>query len=181
MKRVFESDHIEYVEVSEQLVPDYLRMINDIEHVTRFIGMKNEPVSEEKERAWVRKKLANHDKVWSMIEKRTGAYIGNLELIPAADSVAELGIAITAAMQEKGFGTEAIRAIAAYGKKQFGLQRIVLKVYPFNKRAIHVYEKCGFREYDRNEADVFMELDTRSADVHTLWSEHVQGCLLLRV
>ena len=167
MKRIFESDHIDYVEVSEQLVPDYLRMINDIEHVTRFIGMKNEPVSEEKERAWVRKKLANRDKVWSMIEKRTGAYIGNLELIPAADSVAELGIAITAAMQEKGFGTEAIRAIAAYGKQQLGLQRIILKVYPFNERAIHVYEKCGFKEYDRTETDIFMELDTGASDVRT--------------
>ena len=179
MKRIFESEHIDFSEVSEQLVPDYLRMINDIEHVTRFIGMTNAPVTAEKELAWVRKKLANHDKVWSMIEKGTGAYIGNLELIPVADSVAELGIAITAAMQEKGFGTEAIRAIAAYGKKQFGLQRIVLKVYPFNTRAIHVYEKCGFREYDRNETDVFMELDTRAADVHTLWSEHVQGVMTL--
>ena len=26
-----------------------------------------------------------------------------------------------------------------------------------NPRAIHVYEKCGFREYDRNDVDVFME------------------------
>ena len=179
MKRIFESDHIDYVEVSEQLVPDYLRMINDIEHVTRFIGMKNEPVTEEKELAWVRKKLANRDKVWSMIEKRTGAYIGNLELIPVADSVAELGIAITAAMQEKGFGTEAIRAIAAYGKQQLGLQRIILKVYPFNERAIHVYEKCGFKEYDRCETDIFMELDTGASDVRTLWSEHVQGVMTL--
>ena len=39
-----------------------------------------------------------------------------------------------------------------------GLHRIFLKVYPHNARAIHVYEKCGFREYDRTEKDVFMEI-----------------------
>ena len=39
-----------------------------------------------------------------------------------------------------------------------GLARVFLKVFPFNARAIHVYEKCGFREYDRTEDDVFMEI-----------------------
>ncbi len=175
MKRIFESEHIDYVEVSEELVPDYLKMINDVEHVTRFIGMKNEPVTEEKERTWVQKKLANRDTVYSMLEKGTGAYIGNIELIPFGDSAAELGIAITAVMQEKGYGKEAIPATIEYGAKQLGLQRIVLKVYPFNERAIHVYEKCGFKEYDRNEKDVFMEIYPTGLDPKTVWSEHVQG------
>ena len=26
------------------------------------------------------------------------------------------------------------------------------------KRAIHIYEECGFKEYDRNNVDVFMEI-----------------------
>ena len=93
-----------------------------------------------------------------MLEKRTGAFIGNIELLHIENGSAELGIAITAAMQEKGYGTEAIPAMVQYGMDTLGLRRIFLKVFPDNDRAIHVYEKCGFREYDRTADDVFMEI-----------------------
>ena len=158
MKQLFESDRIRYVEVSEELVPDYLRMVNDLEHVGRFIGRRTEPVSEEKERKWVREKLAENATLFSMVEKNGGAFIGNIELMDLRDTEAELGIAITAAKQDRGYGTEAIRAVTGYAFDELGLKRVFLKVYPDNERAIRVYEKCGFREYDRTEEDVFMEI-----------------------
>ena len=61
-------------------------------------------------------------------------------------------------MQEKGYGTEAIPAMVRYGMDELGLSRVYLKAFSFNVRAIHVYEKCGFREYDRTADDVFMEI-----------------------
>ena len=67
-------------------------------------------------------------------------------------------------MQEKGYGTEAIPAMVRYCMETLGLRRIFLKVYPDNVRAIHVYEKCGFREYDRTEETVFMELRREGVD-----------------
>lgn len=158
MKQLFESDRIRYVEVTEELVPDYLRMVNDLEHVGRFIGRRTEPVSEEKERKWVREKLAEKAVLFSMIEKSSGAFIGNIELMDFTETEAELGIAITAAKQDRGYGTEAIRAVTDYAFDQLVLKRVFLKVYPDNARAIRVYEKCGFREYDRTEEDVFMEI-----------------------
>ena len=158
MKQLFESERIRFVEVSEELVPDYLRMVNDLEHVGRFIGRRTEPVSEEKERKWVREKLDEKAVLFSMIEKSSGAFIGNIELMDLRDTEAELGIAITAAKQDLGYGTEAIRAVTDYAFDQLGLKRVFLKVYPDNARAIRVYEKCGFREYDRTEEDVFMEI-----------------------
>ena len=158
MKQLFESDRIRYVEVTEELVPDYLRMVNDLEHVGRFIGRRTEPVSEEKERKWVREKLAEKAMLFSMVEKNGGAFIGNIELMDLRDTEAELGIAITAAKQDLGYGTEAIRAVTGYAFDELGMKRVFLKVYPDNARAIRVYEKCGFREYDRTEEDVFMEI-----------------------
>ena len=158
MKQVFESERIRFVEVSEELVPDYLRMVNDLEHVGRFIGRRTDPISEEKERNWVREKLAEKAVLFSMIEKNGGAFIGNIELMDPTDTEAELGVAITDAKQELGYGTEAIRAVTEYAFAQLGLKRIFLKVYPDNARAIRVYEKCGFREYDRTEEDVYMEI-----------------------
>ena len=158
MQPIFESENIRFVRVSEELVPDYLAMVNDWERVGKLIGSRRDPISEEKERRWVQKKLAEGAALFSMLEKDTGAFIGNIELMDIADGAGELGIAVTAAMQDKGYGTEAVRAMVDYGMDTLGLDRVFLKVFPDNARAIRVYEKCGFREYDRTEDDVFMEV-----------------------
>lgn len=158
MNVIFESENIQFTQVSERLIPDYLAMINDHERVGRFIGERTEPVTEEKEREWVRKKLEEKTQNFSMLEKKSGAFIGNIELMDVQDGEAMLGIAITAAQQDRGFGSEAVAALVQYGFERLGLTRVWLKAYPFNARALHVYEKCGFREYDRTEKDVFMEV-----------------------
>ncbi len=164
MHPIFSSLNIDFVPVSEDLVPDYLAMINDREHVGRFIGLSRraEPLTAEQERQWVRKKLGEKAPIFSMVERETSAFIGNIELVHIENGSGEMGIAITAKMQDRGFGTEAIPALVRYGMEKLGLVRVYLKAFPFNARAIHVYEKCGFREYDRTEDDVFMEI-VRSA------------------
>ena len=157
MTPIFTSERINFVPVSEDLVPDYLAMINDRERVGRFIG-RTEPITAEQDRRWVQKKLAEKALVFSMVNRATGAFIGNIELMDVADGAGELGVAITAARQEQGYGSEAIPAFVRYAMDNLGLSRVYLKAFPFNARAIHVYEKCGFREYDRTEDDVFMEI-----------------------
>ena len=157
MTPIFTSERINFVPVSEDLVPDYLAMINDRERVGRFIG-RTEPITAEQDRRWVQKKLAEKAPVFSMVDRATGAFIGNIELMDVADGAGELGVAITAARQEQGYGSEAIPAFVRYAMDNLGLSRVYLKAFPFNARAIHVYEKCGFREYDRTEDDVFMEI-----------------------
>lgn len=163
METVFTSPNIRFVRPSEALVSDYLAMVNDWERVGRLIGSRRDPFTEQQERQWVRKKLAEGKPVFSMLERDTDAFIGTIEFIDVADGSAELGIAITASMQDRGYGTEAVRAMVDYGMDALGFHRIFLKVFPDNARAIHVYEKCGFRKYDRTEDDVFMEI-RREAD-----------------
>ena len=158
MKRVFSSEHIDFVEVSEQLIGDYLVMVNDYENVQRFIGDRTAPYTEEQEARWVAGKLEEKAPVFSMLERESGAFIGNIELMDVKDGVGELGIAVTAAMQDRGFGTEAVRAITEYGLERLGLHRVFLRTSPENARAIHVYTKCGFRTYDRTEKHVCMEV-----------------------
>ena len=45
----------------------------------------------------------------------------------------------------QGYGSEAMRLMVDYGFRILGLHRIELGVYAFNPRAIHVYEKIGFK------------------------------------
>ena len=157
MNGIFETERIIFARLSEGLVPDYLKMVNDLENVGRLIG-RTEPVTEEKELKWVRKKLEAGAPVFSMLEKESGEFIGNIEFMDVHDRVGELGIAITAGKQDMGYGSEAIPAMVDHGMNALGLERVFLKVFPDNARAIKVYLKCGFREYDRDDDHVYMEL-----------------------
>ena len=158
MNVVFESENILYVQPSFDLIPDYLEMVNDIEHVARFIGERREPYTEEEERSYMQKKLDQKAEMFSMLEKSTRRFIGNLEFMNRKDDEAEWGIVMTYRMQDKGYGTEALKRSVEYGFAELGLRRIYLAVYANNPRAIHVYEKCGFKEYDRNDVDIVMEI-----------------------
>ncbi len=161
MKQIFESENISFVEISETLAQDYLLMVNDDEHVNKYIGGRyggsSEPYTEEQEIQWVRSKLAENAPVFSMIEKSSNKFIGNTEFMNPTDTEGELGIALTALMQDKGYGTEAVLAVTKYGFERLGFTRVFLRTRTYNSRAIHVYEKCGFKEYNRDDEHVFME------------------------
>ena len=158
MERIFESADIGFVKVDPRLIADYLVMVNDAENVGRFIGGTHAPYTEAQELAWVRRKLEENAPVFSMIEKKSGGFIGNVELADVHDGEGELGIALTAKMQDRGYGTQAVGAFASYCFAHMGLKRITLRAKPFNARAIRVYSKCGFTEYRRTDDHVFMEL-----------------------
>ena len=164
MDVVFESENILYVRPSFDLIPDYLEMVNDIDHVARFIGERREPYTEEEERSYMQDKMDQHAAMFSMLERDTRQFIGNLEFMNFKDDEAEWGIVMTHKMQDKGYGAEALQRSVEYGFSELGLRRIYLVVYADNLRAIHVYEKCGFIEYDRNDVDVFMEIVNKSGE-----------------
>lgn len=157
MKIIFESERILFIRPEMELIPDYLEMVNDIENVAGFISDRREPYSEQEEWDYMKDKLDNDAMMFSMIEKETGKFIGNTEFFNVKDDEAEWGIAITGSMQNKGYGKEALKRMTEYGFKEGGFRRIFLGVYADNKRAVHVYEECGFKIYDRNDVDIFME------------------------
>ena len=158
MNVIFESENINYVRPSFDLVPEYLEMVNDIDNVARFIGERSEPLTEQQEIDYIKNKMDNKATMFSMIEKGTNRFIGNSEFFNRVFEEAEWGIVITTSMQNKGYGTEALKRSVEYGFNELGLTRIYLGVYANNPRAIHVYENCGFKEYERNDIDVFMEI-----------------------
>ncbi|MBM7614926.1 GNAT family N-acetyltransferase [Alkaliphilus hydrothermalis] len=46
----------------------------------------------------------------------------------------------------KKYGTEGLQIALSYAFGMYNLHRIELQVYSFNERAIHVYEKIGFKK-----------------------------------
>ena len=143
LKIVFESENLIYVKLSESLIEDYLKMVND-KAVASMISHKEKTYTYEGEKAWVEEKLSNNNACYSMIEKATNEFVGNIELMYIENSTAEIGISITSEKQNKHYGTEAMKAIIKYGTEALNIENFHLFVFDNNFRAIHCYEKVGF-------------------------------------
>lgn len=69
---------------------------------------------------------------------------------------AEVGIFIgREGLWNSGYGTDALRALVRWGFLELNLNRIWLRVYEDNARAIRSYEKVGFRLEGRLRQDRF--------------------------
>ena len=140
---IFESDRINFIKLSQKLVYDYLNMVNDIE-VQKFISHKRKTYNLDGELEWVKSKLEENAIIFSMIEKETNEFIGNIEIMDINNNIGELGIAITQKKQDKHFGQEAIKRLIEYAFSELNLDGLELNVYDFNHRGINCYEKIGF-------------------------------------
>ena len=148
-KVVFESERICFVNIHKELADEYVRMVNDPE-VSRYITLRDRFFTYDDEVKWIEDKLKDQHVIFSMIEKETGRFIGNIELLEINNNVGELGICITPAMQNKHYGSEAIPRFMKYCSEELGLENIELSVFSHNERAIALYQKLGFTEYKRD-------------------------------
>lgn len=99
--------------------------------------------------AWCERVATEADRVdYAIIANESGAYVGEVVLneIDEDNRSANFRIALAAEAQfGKGYGSEASHLLLHYGFEKLGLHRTSLEVYRFNPRAIHVYEKLGFK------------------------------------
>lgn len=140
------------------LIPTYLRWINDLE-VARFVGMV-QPMTEEQETRWYDRLVNEEDAVnFTIYEMASRQPIGTVALhgVNHQDGTAELGIAIgDAEMHGQGYGTEAVALMCDYGFNVLGLTNIMLRLIAFNERALRAYTKAGFREIGRRRKSEFI-------------------------
>ena len=112
----------------------------------------------------------NNKKIaFSMVEKGSNKFIGNIELLEINNKFGELAICITPSMQNKHYGSESIIRFIKYCFEELELENIELSVYSHNEKAINLYKKLGFVEYKRdtnigiynnkNIDDIYMKLN----------------------
>jgi len=129
-------------------VPTFVRWFNDAD-VLRNLAMFA-PMSDAAEAAWFDRMLAAqgstdyHFVICLLADDRAIGTIG-LHDISWKDGTADFGIAIGEKGEwNKGYGTDALRAISDFGFGALRLERIGLFVYEGNDGARRAYEKAGF-------------------------------------
>jgi len=132
-----------------------LRWLLQDPEVGRLTGSVHEPAdpepwdeaAEERMRAWYGTRHEQSDRMdLAVVDLTTGACVGEAVLNEwdSGNHSCSFRIALTAAGQDRGLGTEALRLIVGYGFERLGLHRISLQVLAFNPRARRAYERAGF-------------------------------------
>jgi RimJ/RimL family protein N-acetyltransferase len=93
---------------------------------------------------------------WAVTEKHSGIYIGEMgfadfkrDITPSLEGTPELGWLLTASAHGKGYATEALTEITAWGDKNLAQKKTACIIAPENTASIRVAEKIGFIEAAR--------------------------------
>jgi diamine N-acetyltransferase len=127
-------------------LPTFVKWINDQE-VTQFLEL-NPPMSLEDEEKWFVNLQKSEDKVFS-IDTKEGKLIGNVGLMRLnwKDRSVLIGIMIgEKEFWNQGYGTDAIETLLRYLFDELALNRVYLIADERNARALHCYEKLGFKK-----------------------------------
>ena len=96
---------------------------------------------------WFHEQASDPSRRWYAIEDFAGCLIGRLSLRHIVErKSARLGITLAADYLGQGYGTDAIRTFMVYYFQELGFEVLYLDVAAPNERAIHCYEKCGFKQ-----------------------------------
>lgn len=122
--------------------------------VVRHIGGKPSTSPE----AWMR--LLRYPGLWNLLgygywaieEKSTGRCIGDIgyadfkrDLTPSLDGLPEMGWVLASDTHGKGYATEALTAVMAWGQSHFGEHQAVCIIAPENAASIRLATKAGFQ------------------------------------
>jgi len=97
---------------------------------------------------------------WVVEEKASGKFVGEVGFVdykrdiqPSLKGVPEIGWVLGSNAHGKGYATEAVRAVVAWGDAKFSLTtggaRTACIIQPENVASIRVAEKCGYHEFAR--------------------------------
>jgi RimJ/RimL family protein N-acetyltransferase len=120
---------------------------------------RNNKITREEEADWLRQKFVEIEKgnVVDVVAEVNGKLVANSFVIKQtgySNHVGNLCMAILNNYRNVGIGTEMLKTLISQAEKM-GLKMLTLRVFSTNKRAIHVYEKAGFKETGRIPNEIY--------------------------
>ena len=134
----------------------YTKWLNDSK-ISQYLTMNSHLISLTNEKEAI-EMLANTEFCFAIVRSSDDTLLGNIGLseLNYKCGTAEFGIFIGEEDNlSKGYGSEAIKLLIDFAFRELRLHNIMLMVYDFNERAIHTYEKCGFKEFGRRHDALF--------------------------
>lgn len=128
-------------------IPEMIKHANDKDVVAGTLNMPH-PYVEDNAIEWLNMSLLGFktgEKLKFAIElKETGKFIGGIGyIIHARHNTGELGYWLGKPFWNKGYGTEALKAVLKYGFEELKLHKVFATHFPFNASSGKIMQKCG--------------------------------------
>lgn len=92
-------------------------------------------------------------RIFTIIANDDGRYLGDIRLERIQDSIYyQIGIVVITAERNKGFGSEALKILSQYAFDCLNVDKLYLRVYQNNPKAIKLYNRLGFT-YEKTSDD----------------------------
>jgi RimJ/RimL family protein N-acetyltransferase len=139
-------------------MPYLLKWYNDYE-LNKLAGWSSSKVNASKLKYNMSRSFGS-DPMNLMIDDINGKPIGTIQLYDfnEQDKSCKLGIRIgDKNYWSKGYGGDSVNTIVEYAFTSLGIYRVDLRVYEYNARAAHCYEKCGFKLEGRTRKSAYID------------------------
>ncbi|MBS4538444.1 GNAT family N-acetyltransferase [Clostridium sp. D2Q-11] len=156
----FETDRVRLRKMRENDIEVYNKWSNDEKVISNTYPNLDIHSLEDTEDFYNKIKNTNNSKTYIIEEKikKTPLGITSLTNIDFFNRNAEFIIDIGEKNYwGKGYATEVVTVMLDYTFKELNLHRIYLKVFSFNKRAIRLYEKFGFKHEGKMREALYRE------------------------
>ncbi|SMF89799.1 Protein N-acetyltransferase, RimJ/RimL family [Paenibacillus uliginis N3/975] len=158
---LFESARIKFRKMTTNDVQMYNQWRNDLEVMTTT-SPSLDLFTEEDTHEFVSHVILGSDtsKSYIILDKQSDRPIGIISLIQLdyknrnAECIIDIG---EKDYWGKGYGTEALRLLLDYAFLELNLHRVSLRVFSFNQKAIHLYEKIGFKHEGASRQAIFRD------------------------
>lgn len=136
---------------------DMLEFINSLVEEEAMILMEDKQTREQ-EVDWLARALSNmeKDRQVRVVAEVDGRMVGQCEVALGSgrkSHVGTLGISVKQGYRNIGVGQELMREAESHAAR-LGSEKIMLEVFATNDRAIHVYEKMGYKAVGRVPGEV---------------------------
>ena len=169
---VFQTSRLSGRRLSPDDVDALFAVYSDPETV-RWVG-DGTPLTREKCEEWLEVTAANYERrgygMFALVERESKAVYGFAGLVhPRGQEECEIKYALHKSHWGRGYATEAVRALLAYGKSEHGIHRIIATVADQNTASRHVLEKVGMavrevREHSKGSTLVYEWSTTEATD-----------------
>ncbi len=131
--------------IEREDLPNYVQWFGDpriLDYFGRF-----QPLSQAQEEAWYEGQLQDPS-VCNFAIEFEGRHVGGAGFsnIEGHNGSAEVGLFVgIPELWDQGLGCDVLESLLRFGFEEMNLHRICLRVFAENERAVHLYEKVGFR------------------------------------
>lgn len=115
------------------------------------------PINEDMQEEWFKKISLDNSKMYLAIENKSNVFLGvvRCDEWDKINQSIRVGVDIMPEFRRQGYATEAFKILLRFLFNELGLNRIWLLVLDYNKRALTLYKKLGFRIEGKQREAIF--------------------------